>query len=241
MEYIRRSIEERLWQYVNTYKAVLVTGPRQVGKSTLLKKVFSDRKYVSLDDPFLEEQAREDGDLFLSFHAPPVTIDEVQRAEELFRYIKLVCDGTEEKGLFCLSGSQQFHLMKNVSESLSGTGQIAGKCDGNSAMVYLREETGSNEFGIVVFKTAILFLKLHFSLRFMYILTKKYTDDSRQGCALHGVHMTITFLYLMIAAGIITILYRLDLRGERRDPDRQMDHRKEDYECNTSAAGAVCT
>ncbi len=120
MEYIRRTLEERLKRYAQTYKAVLVTGPRQVGKSTLLKKVFPERAYVSLDDPFLEEQAKESGDLFLMLNPPPVTIDEVQRAEALFRYIKLHCDESEETGLFCLSGSRQFHLMHNVSETLSG-------------------------------------------------------------------------------------------------------------------------
>lgn len=120
MEYIARALEDRLRRYEKTYKAVMVTGARQVGKSTLLKNVFPDRKYVSLDDPFLEQQAKEAGDMFLTFHAPPVTIDEVQRAKELFRYIKIKCDESEAKGLFCLSGSQPFHLMQNVSESLSG-------------------------------------------------------------------------------------------------------------------------
>lgn len=120
MAYIRRSMEERLKKYTKIYKAVLITGPRQVGKSTLLKKVFPERKYVSLDDPFLEEQARENGDLFLLLNPPPVTIDEVQRAALLLRYIKIRCDESEEKGLFCLSGSQQFHLMQNISETLSG-------------------------------------------------------------------------------------------------------------------------
>ncbi len=120
MDYISRALEERLRKYEKTYKAIMVTGARQVGKSTLLKRVFPDRKYVSLDDPFLEQQAREAGDMFLTLNAPPVTIDEVQRAKELFRYIKIKCDESEEKGLFCLSGSQPFHLMQNVSESLSG-------------------------------------------------------------------------------------------------------------------------
>lgn len=120
MNYIPRALEARLRKYEKTYKAVLVTGARQVGKSTLLKKVFPDRKYVSLDDPFLEDQAREAGDMFLTLNAPPVTIDEVQRAKELFRYIKIRCDESEEKGLFFLSGSQPFHLMQDVSESLSG-------------------------------------------------------------------------------------------------------------------------
>ena len=120
MGYIHRSIEEKLKKSAGTYKAVLVTGPRQVGKSTLLKKVFEGRKYVSLDDPFLEQQARENGSMFMMLNQPPVTFDEIQRAPELFRYIKIKCDDSEETGLFCLSGSQQFKLMKNVSETLSG-------------------------------------------------------------------------------------------------------------------------
>lgn len=120
MDYISRALEGRLHKYEKTYKATLITGARQVGKSTLLKKVFPDRKYVSLDDPFLEQQAKEGGDMFLTLNPPPITIDEVQRAKELFRYIKIKCDESEEKGLFFLSGSQPFHLMQNVSESLSG-------------------------------------------------------------------------------------------------------------------------
>ena len=120
MEYINRSVEDRLKKASETFKAVLVTGPRQVGKSTLLKHMFPGLKYVSLDDPFLEQQARENGGMFLMLNQSPVTIDEVQRAPELFRYIKIKCDESEEKGLFCLTGSQQFKLMQNVSETLSG-------------------------------------------------------------------------------------------------------------------------
>lgn len=120
MRYIERGIEARLRKATETYKAVLLTGPRQVGKSTLLKRLFPGRKYVSLDDPFLEEQASQNGSMFMMLNQPPVTIDEVQRAPGLFRYIKIKCDDTEDKGLFCLSGSQQFKLMENVSETLSG-------------------------------------------------------------------------------------------------------------------------
>lgn len=120
MNYISRALEDHLHRYEKSYKAVLVTGARQVGKSTLLKKLFPDRAYVSLDDPFMEQQAKEAGDMFLTLNPPPVTIDEVQRAKELFRYIKIKCDESEERGLFFLSGSQPFHLMHNVSESLSG-------------------------------------------------------------------------------------------------------------------------
>ena len=120
MDYIKRAMESRIEKYSRTYKAVLVTGARQVGKSTLLKKVFPERRYVSLDDPFLEEQAKMNGEMFLALNPAPLTIDEVQRAKEIFRYIKIKCDETEEKGLFCLSGSQPFHLMEGVAESLSG-------------------------------------------------------------------------------------------------------------------------
>lgn len=124
MEYIHRSMEDKLEGAAGTFKAVLLTGPRQVGKSTLLKKMFPERRYVTLDDPFAEQQARENGSMFLALNQSPVTIDEVQRAPELFRYIKMECDQSEDRGLFCLSGSQQFALMKNVSESLSGRVRI---------------------------------------------------------------------------------------------------------------------
>ena len=119
-KYINRAIEQKLLESAKNYKAVLVTGSRQVGKSTLLKKLFPDRKYVTLDDPFLEQQAKDNGGMFMTLNPPPVVIDEVQHAPELFRYIKMRCDETDERGLFCLSGSQQFKLMKGVSETLSG-------------------------------------------------------------------------------------------------------------------------
>ena len=120
MAYIRRAIEAHLGKMFNQYKAVLVTGARQVGKSTMLRQVFPDQAYVSLDDPWMEDQAKAQASMFMMMHPAPVTIDEIQRVPELFRYIKIKCDQSEAYGLFCLSGSQAFHLMKGVSESLSG-------------------------------------------------------------------------------------------------------------------------
>ena len=120
MKYIERALEKKLLEVIKNYKSVLITGSRQVGKTTLLKNIFPDYKYVSLDDLFLEQQAKENGSMFMMLNPPPVIIDEVQHAPELFRYIKIKCDESEERGLFCLSGSQQFKLMKNVSETLSG-------------------------------------------------------------------------------------------------------------------------
>ena len=81
--------------------AVLVTGARQVGKSTLLKKVFAGRKYVALDDPFMEQQAREAGEMFLTLNPSPVTIDEVQRAKELLNFPDCLCANVWETLLIC--------------------------------------------------------------------------------------------------------------------------------------------
>lgn len=120
MDYIKRSIEPLILQANRNFKALLLTGARQTGKSTLLKSLFPQRKSVSFDDPFLEEQANRNGDIFLTLNPPPVILDEVQRVPELFRYLKIRCDESSERGLYALSGSQPFRLMQNVSESLSG-------------------------------------------------------------------------------------------------------------------------
>ena len=120
MEYIRRSIEDIILKSEKTFKSILVTGARQTGKSTVLQKLFPEKKYVPVDDPFIEEQAVEQPEMFMMLNPPPVIYDEVQRAPNLFRYIKIKCDESDERGLFCLSGSQPLELMEGVSESLSG-------------------------------------------------------------------------------------------------------------------------
>lgn len=104
---------------------VLVTGARQVGKSTMISHVLPGRRYVTLDDPFVEEQAKTDSRTFIQLNQPPVTIDEVQHAPILFRYIKQAVDRCRAtKGLYCLSGSQPYQLMQGVSESLAGRVRI---------------------------------------------------------------------------------------------------------------------
>jgi predicted AAA+ superfamily ATPase len=120
MTYITRSMEALVQTLLRSYKALLITGPRQVGKSTLLKQLFPERRYITLDDPFLEEQAKNDAAMFFTLNPPPLTIDEAQRAPILFRHIKMACDESADKGLFLLTGSQHFLLMKDVSESLAG-------------------------------------------------------------------------------------------------------------------------
>ena len=120
MDYLRRSLEDIIRDSAETRKAVLVTGPRQSGKSTLLKKLYPNRAEVTFDDPYEEDQARNNPEMFMMLHEPPVTFDEVQYVPELFRYIKMKCDASEENGMFMLSGSQPFRLMELASESLAG-------------------------------------------------------------------------------------------------------------------------
>lgn len=122
MHYITRSLEKVVEQVTTEYPVVLVTGPRQVGKTTMLRKLMehTDRGYVSLDDLHERSLAKSDPELFLQLHKPPVLIDEVQYAPELFTYIKVYADNHHEPGAFWLTGSQAFKLMQGVQESLAG-------------------------------------------------------------------------------------------------------------------------
>ena len=96
------------------------SGARQTGKSTLLKHLYPEIKEISFDDPFVEEQAKNNPDMFMMLNKPPLFLDEIQYVPSLFRYIKLSCDKSDDKGLFYLAGSQPFKLMDMVSDSLAG-------------------------------------------------------------------------------------------------------------------------
>ena len=122
MQYISRSLEKVVAQVTEEYPVVLLTGPRQVGKTTMLQKLMegTDRSYVSLDDLNERSLAKTDPEMFLQLHKPPVLIDEVQYAPELFTYIKIHVDKTHKPGDFWLTGSQVFKLMQGVQESLAG-------------------------------------------------------------------------------------------------------------------------
>lgn len=103
------------------FPVLLITGARQVGKTTLLRNLSeAGRAYVSLDDPLALRLAREDPALFLQRFPPPVLIDEIQYAPELLPHIKMAVDRDRHAGMFWLTGSQPFHLMRGVSESLAG-------------------------------------------------------------------------------------------------------------------------
>jgi len=119
--YIKRAIEDSVLRISDTFPVLLVTGPRQVGKTTLLKRLSDEsRNYVTLDDPDVRSIARTDPALFMQRYTPPVLIDEIQYAPQILPYIKMSVDNSDKKGDFWLTGSQAFHMMKNVSESLAG-------------------------------------------------------------------------------------------------------------------------
>jgi len=119
--YIHRTLEKYIEESSKSFPVVMVTGPRQVGKTSILRHLAgSERTYVTLDSPKVRELARTDPELFMQNYPPPVLIDEVQHAPELFTYIKIAVDQERVAGSFWLTGSQQFHLMQNVAESLAG-------------------------------------------------------------------------------------------------------------------------
>ena len=122
MEYIARELERKFIKASGFFKAVLVTGARQVGKTTMLKHLCegTDRTYVTLDNIMARELAQNDPVLFFQTYKPPILIDEIQKAPQLFEQIKIMCDETDKKGLFWLTGSQQYKMIKNIRDTLSG-------------------------------------------------------------------------------------------------------------------------
>ena len=123
--YIKRDIEKKIAALTKEYACILLTGPRQVGKTTVLKKLMgTDREYITLDDLQERELARRDPALFLQMHSLPVFIDEVQYAPELFSYIKIAIDEGAGPGSFWLSGSQAFRMMELAQESLAGRAAV---------------------------------------------------------------------------------------------------------------------
>ena len=117
---IKRHIANIIKSRSKNSKSILLTGPRQVGKSTLFKHLFNDARQVTFDDDLLLLQATDDPKLFLMDNPCPLMIDEVQKCPMIFNSIKIILDNTDKYGNFFLTGSQKFHFMANVSESLAG-------------------------------------------------------------------------------------------------------------------------
>ncbi len=120
MAYIERAITPILKRRASQSKCLLITGARQVGKSTLVKHIFPDFTVANFDDSLTRLQAKEEPKLFFMNHPGPLFIDEVQKEPGVLEEIKLIVDGSDERGRFILSGSQKLELMKGMSESLAG-------------------------------------------------------------------------------------------------------------------------
>lgn len=121
MSYIKRDLEDIIIALSKEYSCVLLTGPRQVGKTTCLRQLMDEnREYVTLDDMEERSLAKRDPALFFQLHSTPIMIDEVQYAPELFSYIKIEIDNGASPGTFWLTGSQSFKLMTLAQESLAG-------------------------------------------------------------------------------------------------------------------------
>ena len=118
--YFERHIENVIKKSFNTYPAVLITGPRQVGKSTVLKNLYPNLEYETLDDMNMIRAISSDPTGYLQLKETPCIIDEIQKVPDLFSSLKYVIDRDKQNGMYLLTGSQKFELMKGVSESLSG-------------------------------------------------------------------------------------------------------------------------
>jgi len=119
--YLTRTLESWFKEVSRQFPVLLVTGARQVGKTTFLRHASEpERTYVTLDDPLVLALAKSDPALFMQRFPPPVLIDEIQYAPELLPYIKMACEQHRTPNLFWLTGSQQFQMMRGVSESLAG-------------------------------------------------------------------------------------------------------------------------
>lgn len=116
----KRKIEHHLKRLASQYPVVTITGPRQSGKTTLCKLVFPNKAYVSLEKPDIRRHAESDPNAFLKEFPRGVIIDEIQRVPSLLSYIQEICDTVNKSGFFILTGSQQFELMHNISQSLAG-------------------------------------------------------------------------------------------------------------------------
>lgn len=117
---IKRQIESEFFKILKYYPIATLTGPRQSGKSTFLKNILPEWNYVSLEDPDIREFCKNDPKGFLSTYPEHTIIDEAQRIPELFSYLQTQVDKTGDSGQYVLSGSQNFQLMKSISQSLAG-------------------------------------------------------------------------------------------------------------------------
>ncbi len=148
MKYITRDMENLVRELTKEYSCILITGPRQVGKSTMLEHLDGKRRRVTLDDLQERNLAKTDPEMFLQLHKPPVLIDEVQYAPELFSYIKIAVDNGAAPGSYWLTGSQSYKPMKLSQESLAGRIAILNLPSISQHELYAKNRLTPFEIGI---------------------------------------------------------------------------------------------
>ncbi len=138
----QRTLTKTIKEINKSFPVLLLTGPRQVGKTTLFEMCATQKmQYVTLDDLDARQMAQNDPGLFIQTYKTPLIIDEVQYAPQLFSYIKIAVDREKKNGMFWLTGSQKFHLMKGITESLAGRVAIVDLLGFSNAEIEAREKT----------------------------------------------------------------------------------------------------
>lgn len=169
--YYARAIEEAVLGASDQFPVVLVTGARQVGKTTLLRHLCrEERTYVTLDDPALRALAGDDPELFLQRFPPPVLVDEIQYAPGLLPGVKMAVDSARKPGQFWLTGSQQFQMMKGVTESLAGRVAVV------SLLGFSGRERDRRELGVEPFIPTSAVLKARASSARRYTAKSLFRD-----------------------------------------------------------------
>ena len=138
MNYIERSLEKPIKKIIKEYACIMIIGPRQIGKLTIIEHINDNknREFVTLDNLNDRKLAKEDPEMFLKLHNRPIVIDEVQYAPELFSYIKIEIDKGASPGSFILTGSQSFRLMELAKESLAGRVAIINMSNLSQSEIY---------------------------------------------------------------------------------------------------------
>jgi predicted AAA+ superfamily ATPase len=177
--YKERTLQKIVLEASKSFKTILLTGMRQIGKTMLLQHIEeNNRQYVTLDNPKDLLLAKDEADFFFQTYKPPIFIDEIQYAPELFKYIKMYVDNSDKKGTIWMTGSQQYSLMKGVTESLAGRIAIINML---GLSIYERANKGAIQKPFIpAFTTACLLEKKDLSETYRIIWKGSFPEIDRE-------------------------------------------------------------
>lgn len=211
--YVHRAIEKELLEAIREFPVLVLTGPRQTGKSTLLQKIFPDHAYTTFDDPFMSKLAHDDPESFLS-RAPNMIIDEIQYVPEVLPFIKIAVDRDRRAGRFILTGSQYFPLISGIGESLAGRAALYELLPFSSEEIPGKENlSGVKKTFSAMFKGFFPEVVVHGAGRdrFYASYLQTYLErDIRQISSVHDLKVFQNFLELLAArAGNLLNIHEL--------------------------------